>query len=279
MNKMDFSQMLSLQDPAHQNVVAFVVANWQSILVELPAYLEDVMVILAKNKVKIDLDSLEKLLFKLMELLPGNVSVKKYESHSSGYSQTVLEYLDLQPLQPMQESLSFKIDERELPGKQGKNSISELEKLLVEAMDDTSMGRTKEEELKYLLESPTSMDLLAREYALAQEPVPYTGACPLSTKECAKLRTKACHKIHFQSVIRSNTDVSLGDCSYLNTCFKGKNCRYVHYHISLPEAGKNGKSPESHQSPWIGPLLVPGESVGRGKVSLDLRTTVFSKLT
>lgn len=276
---MNFSQMLSLQDPAHQDVVAFVVANWQSILVELPAYLEDVQVMLAKNKLKIDLDSLEKLMFDFMDLLPSNVSVKKYESHSSGYSPTVLEYLDLQPLQPMQGSSSFKIDTHESPVKQCKNRSSELEKLLVEAMDDSSVGRTKEEELKFLLESPTSMDLLAREYALAQEPVPYTGACPLSTKECAKARTKACHKIHFQSVIRSNTDVSLGDCSYLNTCFKGKNCRYVHYHISLPEASKSGKTPESHPSPRIGPSLVPGESVGRGKVSLDSRTMALSKLT
>lgn len=41
-------------------------------------------------------------------------------------------------------------------------------------------------------------------------------------------------KIHFLNIIHSNTDVSLGDCSYLDTCHKMKSCRYLHYFSLVP---------------------------------------------
>lgn len=47
-------------------------------------------------------------------------------------------------------------------------------------------------------------------------------------------RGKCANKIHFEKVIESHTDVSLGDCAYLDSCFKGKLCRFVHYRIKVP---------------------------------------------
>lgn len=42
------------------------------------------------------------------------------------------------------------------------------------------------------------------------------------------------NKIHHLPIINSNTDKSLGDCSYLDTCHKMKSCRYLHYFTLTP---------------------------------------------
>ncbi|KAL3232658.1 N6-adenosine-methyltransferase IME4 [Nakaseomyces bracarensis] len=44
------------------------------------------------------------------------------------------------------------------------------------------------------------------------------------------------NKIHFVPNIKPKTDVSLGDCSYLDTCHKMHSCRYVHYLPYIPQA-------------------------------------------
>lgn len=36
-----------------------------------------------------------------------------------------------------------------------------------------------------------------------------------------------CHRLHFRKIIQSHTDESLGDCSFLNTCFHMETCKYV----------------------------------------------------
>ncbi|KAM7533200.1 hypothetical protein Aperf_G00000123673 [Anoplocephala perfoliata] len=41
----------------------------------------------------------------------------------------------------------------------------------------------------------------------------------------------SCTKLHFKKIIRHHTDESLGDCSFLNTCFHVDTCKYVHYEI------------------------------------------------
>ncbi|GEQ69216.1 hypothetical protein JCM33374_g2887 [Metschnikowia sp. JCM 33374] len=56
---------------------------------------------------------------------------------------------------------------------------------------------------------------------------------------CKSLLTKevlACvkSKIHFLPLLTNNTDLYLGNCSYLDTCHKLKNCRYLHYYTLNP---------------------------------------------
>lgn len=41
-------------------------------------------------------------------------------------------------------------------------------------------------------------------------------------------------KIHYIPITNSQTDHSLGDCSYLDTCHKMASCRYVHYSKHIP---------------------------------------------
>ena len=54
--------------------------------------------------------------------------------------------------------------------------------------------------------------------------------------ECSKFnKNNSCTKIHFEPIISSHTDVSLGDCSYLDTCRHMEICRFVHYKIEESE--------------------------------------------
>ena len=50
---------------------------------------------------------------------------------------------------------------------------------------------------------------------------------------------KACPKLHFHRIVHPHTDQSLGDCSFLNTCFHVETCKFVHYSIddSIDEPG------------------------------------------
>ena len=49
---------------------------------------------------------------------------------------------------------------------------------------------------------------------------------------------KACAKVHFRKIIGSHTDVTLGDCSFLNTCFHMETCKYIHYAIDMSDTRK-----------------------------------------
>lgn len=58
--------------------------------------------------------------------------------------------------------------------------------------------------------------------------------------------------LSFSRIINKHTDESLGDCSFLNTCFHMDTCKYVHYEIdSPPEAESSLMGPQSG-TPEIG---------------------------
>lgn len=113
------------------------------------------------------------------------------------------------------------------------------------------------------LNRQTALESIQREAAIAEPAIPYTALCDKSANECSEKQCGTCNKIHFDAIVASNTDVSLGDCSYLNTCFKGKNCRYVHYHISLPDKVQKKIQEQSKFDTFI----YPCEGVIHRKVS------------
>lgn len=41
----------------------------------------------------------------------------------------------------------------------------------------------------------------------------------------------ACHRLHFRRLIYPWTDISMGNCSYLDTCRNIYTCKYVHYEL------------------------------------------------
>uniref|UniRef100_A0A182JT43 mRNA m(6)A methyltransferase n=1 Tax=Anopheles christyi TaxID=43041 RepID=A0A182JT43_9DIPT len=53
---------------------------------------------------------------------------------------------------------------------------------------------------------------------------------PRLETEYAKTKYQ-CNKLHFKKIIQNHTDETLGDCSFLNTCFHMDTCKYVHYEV------------------------------------------------
>ena len=57
----------------------------------------------------------------------------------------------------------------------------------------------------------------------------------------------ACGRLHFRQLLFPWTDVSLGNCSYLDTCRHMHNCKFVHYELDQvrprcrPQAPRCGK--------------------------------------
>ena len=50
-------------------------------------------------------------------------------------------------------------------------------------------------------------------------------------QECSKHTKTECNKVHFKPKIKPHTDVTLGDCSYLDTCRHMDICKFIHYQI------------------------------------------------
>ena len=94
--------------------------------------------------------------------------------------------------------------------------------------------RSQQDEIFSLLSQPT-----AREQSLLNTFKSVDGGgvkefCHHSTKiECCKVNNAkiACDKLHFVKILQKHTDESLGDCSFLNTCFHMDTCKYIHYEV------------------------------------------------
>ncbi|ANB13765.1 mRNA (N6-adenosine)-methyltransferase [Sugiyamaella lignohabitans] len=117
--------------------------------------------------------------------------------------------------------------------------------------NDDSYYAQMRQTLANLLSEPTQRNILYKEQILsASSTKPYVEICPYPKRnECLlQGRLDCLRKIHFEPVITSNTDVSIGDCSYLDTCFKGKGCKYVHYRITYPDTFQRGQARQPQEA-------------------------------
>uniref|UniRef100_A0A1B0CJE5 C3H1-type domain-containing protein n=1 Tax=Lutzomyia longipalpis TaxID=7200 RepID=A0A1B0CJE5_LUTLO len=73
--------------------------------------------------------------------------------------------------------------------------------------------------------------------------------------------SKECNKLHFKKIIQAHTDESLGDCSFLNTCFHMDSCKYVHYEVDALDA--------------VRPDAEPGRPMGIAKRTIDPAATMY----
>ncbi|XP_014237237.1 N6-adenosine-methyltransferase subunit METTL3 [Trichogramma pretiosum] len=120
------------------------------------------------------------------------------------------------------------------------------------------------EQILNLLSKQTSKEKSLAERFRSQGGAQVMEFCPHGTKvECVKLNqgfASKCKKLHFKKIIQAHTDESLGDCSFLNTCFHMDTCKYVHYevdysslqqqqsNVSVDENTTNGTSDPKHSS-------------------------------
>ncbi|XP_066249030.1 N6-adenosine-methyltransferase MT-A70-like protein isoform X1 [Euwallacea similis] len=108
------------------------------------------------------------------------------------------------------------------------------------AMPSTKEKETKKigEEILDLLSKPTAKERSLTERFKSQGGKQLMEFCPHGTKgDCEKNAISDCKKLHFKKIIQKHTDESLGDCSFLNTCFHMDTCKYVHYEVD--RAGQN----------------------------------------
>ncbi|GMJ06289.1 EMBRYO DEFECTIVE 1706, mRNAadenosine methylase [Hibiscus trionum] len=112
------------------------------------------------------------------------------------------------------------------------DDLKDLEALLnKKSFKEMQKSKTGEEILN-IINRPT-----ARETAVAAKFKSKGGSqvreyCSALTKDDCRRQSGtflACKKVHFKRIIAPHTDISLGDCSFLDTCRHMKTCKYVHY--------------------------------------------------
>ena len=108
--------------------------------------------------------------------------------------------------------------------------------------------RSQQDEIFNLLSRPT-----ARERSLLNTFKSADGGgvkefCRHSTKgECCRVHRsrQPCEKLHFVKILQAHTDESLGDCSFLNTCFHMDTCKYIHYEVDKADVASKMRKEET----------------------------------
>ena len=80
--------------------------------------------------------------------------------------------------------------------------------------------------------------------------------------EAVKETRFKCSRLHFKKIIQAHTDVVLGDCSFLNTCFHMSSCKYVHYQVDNDEQAASKAVKSVQQEPAeSSQVLIPKRSI------------------
>ena len=113
------------------------------------------------------------------------------------------------------------------------NPVEYLETLLSQPSALEYESRKVRLEMNELLMAPTAIEHkeMERFKSIKSHVQEY---CPYGTKEeCFRnhynknILHQKCDKIHFKRILKSHTDISLGDCSFLNTCYNINNCKVI----------------------------------------------------
>ncbi|KAM6909032.1 N(6)-adenosine-methyltransferase subunit METTL3 [Xenentodon cancila] len=125
----------------------------------------------------------------------------------------------------------------------------EIESLLNQQSTKEQQSKKVSREILELLTASTAKEQSIVEKFRSRGRAQVQEFCDHGTKEeCVRSgdTPQPCTKLHFRRIINKHTDESLGDCSFLNTCFHMDTCKYVHYEIdSLPEAESSLLGPQA----------------------------------
>ncbi|KAJ3041114.1 N6-adenosine-methyltransferase subunit mettl3 [Rhizophlyctis rosea] len=90
-------------------------------------------------------------------------------------------------------------------------------------------------DMMHMLQVPTAKTMLMAEKFKGKEECEFRMFCDYGLRsECWAKRppsARPCKRLHFRRIMKPQTDVELGDCSYLNTCHRMEQCKYVHYEL------------------------------------------------
>ena len=90
------------------------------------------------------------------------------------------------------------------------------------------------EQLGLILNKPTMKEQAEREIFKSKGGSKVREYCKFRTKaNCVANKQKGenCILVHFKKIIQQHTDLTQGDCSYLDTCRHRDTCKFVHYVI------------------------------------------------
>ncbi|XP_053558259.1 N6-adenosine-methyltransferase catalytic subunit [Bombina bombina] len=144
----------------------------------------------------------------------------------------------------------------------------EIESLLNQQSTKEQQSKKVSQEILELLNTSTAKEQSIVEKFRSRGRAQVQEFCDYGTKEECMRGAGAdtpCRRLHFRRIINMHTDESLGDCSFLNTCFHMDTCKYVHYEIDAwvePGGTALGTDPIPNQET---PLVkaVGDPSVGR----------------
>ncbi|XP_071765205.2 N(6)-adenosine-methyltransferase subunit METTL3 [Centroberyx gerrardi] len=119
----------------------------------------------------------------------------------------------------------------------------EIESLLNQQSTKEQQSKKVSREILELLNTSTAKEQSIVEKFRSRGRAQVQEFCDHGTKEeCMRSgdTPQPCTKLHFRRIINKHTDESLGDCSFLNTCFHMDTCKYVHYEIDSPPEAEGG---------------------------------------
>ncbi|XP_041095448.1 N6-adenosine-methyltransferase subunit METTL3 [Polyodon spathula] len=120
----------------------------------------------------------------------------------------------------------------------------EIENLLSQQSTKEQQSKKVSREILELLNTSTAKEQSIVEKFRSRGRAQVQEFCDQGTKEeCVRACEGGppCRKLHFRRIINKHTDESLGDCSFLNTCFHMDTCKYVHYEIDCPPDAEEGE--------------------------------------
>jgi len=131
------------------------------------------------------------------------------------------------------------------PRKRNSTSDSESKQDLMSLLQAQSAKEKADQlhrdEIRELLGKPTAKEQVLIDSFRSQTGSGVKEFCSHSTKhECMKFNEsqELCSKLHFAKILQPHTDESLGDCSFLNTCFHMDTCKYIHYEVDAEDIKK-----------------------------------------
>ncbi|KAG9274425.1 N6-adenosine-methyltransferase 70 kDa subunit [Astyanax mexicanus] len=119
----------------------------------------------------------------------------------------------------------------------------EIESLLSQQSTKEQQSKKVSREILELLNTSSAREQSIVEKFRSRGRAQVQEFCDHGTKEeCMRYgdTPQPCNKLHFRRIINKHTDESLGDCSFLNTCFHMDTCKYVHYEIDAPPEIESG---------------------------------------
>lgn len=136
--------------------------------------------------------------------------------------------------------------------KKSKSESDDLMSLLSAQSAKEKADQKQRDEILELLGKPTAKEQENLEMFRNTSGNQLKQFCKHSTKyECTRATgsKRPCDKLHFAKIIQPHTDETLGDCSFLNTCFHMDTCKYVHYEVDQDDVRRAEKRKRSSDHP------------------------------